>query len=148
LPAPAPLRLIKRCKLYERRGEFKSILHVTRGLYVLYRERTAPIADKKSRKKSRKKRRKIFEVVYIGVAGVAKEPTSGIGGRLKGHDKNKPGWTHYSLFEAHDNVGRDDILELEGLLLRIFRHDPRIQLANKQLGGKFFKRLSGTDAWK
>jgi hypothetical protein len=82
------------------------------------------------------------------VADVPKEATTGMGGRLKNHAKKKAGWTHYSVFEVHDNVSQEEILELEGLLLWIFRHDPRVELSNKQPGGKVFKRLAGRDAWK
>jgi hypothetical protein len=32
---------------------------------------------------------------------------------------------------VHDNVSREEILELESFLLAIFRHDPRIQLAKQ-----------------
>jgi hypothetical protein len=46
------------------------------------------------------------------------------------------GWTHYSIFEVHDNVTGDEIRELEGLLLRIFRHDPRIELGENSSAGR------------
>jgi hypothetical protein len=52
-------------------------------------------------------------------------------------------WTHYSFFEVHDNISRDEILELEKIFLWIFRHDPCIKLANVQLDSKTLKRLSG-----
>jgi hypothetical protein len=138
VPSQSHLRLIKRCRLYERRGDFRGIPPITRGVYVLYRERVP----------NRKTRRPIYEVSYIGVAGVAKEATTGMAGRLKNHAKKKAGWTHYSIFEVHDNVRGEEIRELEGLLLRIFRHDPRVALSNKQLGGKVFKKLSGKAAWE
>lgn len=137
MPQQAPFRLIKRCRLHERRGDWKPIPRVTRGLYVLYRKR-APRANRA---------RAIFEVVYIGVGGIAKKATSGIGGRVKGHNKSKDGWSHYSFFEVHDNISREEILELEGLLLLIFRHDPRIKLANSQLGSPRLRRLARKPAW-
>jgi hypothetical protein len=136
MPRQAPLTLIKRCRLYERRGDWKPIPRVTRGLYVLYRARPGAHRHKK-----------IFEVVYIGVGGVSRTAKSGVGGRIQGHDKTKHGWTHYSFFEVHDNISREEILELEGLLLRIFRHDPRVELANVQLGSKAFRALSKKAAW-
>jgi hypothetical protein len=135
LPQQSALRLIKRCRLYEERGYFR-IPPVTRGVYVLYR------AGSPTKGKPKKP---IYEVAYIGVAGVAREATTGMGGRLKNHAKKKAGWTHYSIFEVHDNVTGEEIRELEGLLLRIFRHDPRVELSNKQLGGKVLKRLSHKD---
>lgn len=130
MPKQAPLRLIKRCRLYVSRGEWK-IHHVTRGVYVLYK------------KKPRRRKEKIYEVFYIGVGGVAKNARSGIRARIRNHHKTKKdGWTHYSFFEVHDNVSREEILELEGLFLRIFRHDPRVKLDNVQLGSTILRRLS------
>lgn len=71
---------------------------------------------------------------YIGIAGIGKDGGGGIRGRLKSHQQKKKGWTHYSVFEVHDNVTREEIREFEALLLGIFRHDPRIGLSNKQTG--------------
>ena len=135
MPRQAPLRLIKRCRLYVPRGEWK-IPPVTRGMYVLY--------NKKPRRK------KTFEVFYIGVGGVSKKAKSGVEARIKSHDKTKEGWTHYSFFEVHDNVSRGEILELEGLFLRVFRHDPRVNLDNKQPGSVIFWKLSkdSARAWR
>jgi hypothetical protein len=124
--------------LYERRGDFRVIPPITRGVCVLYRQRVP----------NGRAGKPIYEVAYIGVAGVAKEATTGVGGRLKNHAKNKAGWTHCSIFEVHDNVTGEEIRELEGLLLRIFQHDPRVELSNKQLAGKVFKKLAGKDVWK
>jgi hypothetical protein len=106
------------------------VLPVTRGIYVLYR------------RKNRK-----YEVIYIGVAGISKVPRSGIASRLRSHHKNRKDWTHYSFFEVHDNVSRDEILELESLLLGIFRHDSRIDLENKQKGSAKLYQLRKRAAW-
>ena len=137
MPKQAPLRLIKRCRLYLRRGEWK-IPRVTRGMYVLYK------------KKPRQGKKKTYEVFYIGVGGVAKKAKSGVEARIKSHDKTKEGWTHYSFFEVHDNVSHKEILELEGLFLRVFRHDPRVKLDNKQPGSVIFWKLSkdSSSAWR
>jgi hypothetical protein len=94
MPLQSRLRLIKRSRLYEYRGDFRGVPPVTRGVYVLYRERLP----------KRKSGRPIYEVSHIGVAGVATEATTGMSSRLKNHHKNKAGWTHYSIFEVHDNV--------------------------------------------
>jgi hypothetical protein len=48
---------------------------------------------------------------------------------------------------VHDNVSREEILELESFLLAIFRHDPRIQLANKQKSSKRLWQLRKKGAW-
>jgi hypothetical protein len=127
MPQQSLLRVIKRWRRYERRGDWRYLLPVTRGIYILYKDTGERAANGKQ---------KIFHVVYIGVAGVAKEAKRGIRGRLRQHAKAKSShgtaWTHYSFFEVHDNVSREEILELESFLLAIFRHDPRIELANKQ----------------
>ena len=137
MPPQAPLKLIKRCRLYLRRGE-AGIPHITRGIYILYRKK--PVRGKE----------KAYEVFYIGVGGVSKKATSGIRSRIRKHQKTKEDWTHYSFFEVHDNVSREEILELEGLFLRIFRHDPRVRLDNKQLGSSILRRLSkdSSPAWR
>ena len=138
MPRQAPLRFIKRCRLYCRRETCKDrkfIPHITRGVYVLYKDKSHGAKKK-------------FEVFYIGVGGVAKDANSGVGARLRTHEEQKDGWTHYSFFEVHDNVTREEILEVEQLFLRIFRHDDRIELDNVQLGSKIFKRLSRNSEWK
>ena len=74
-------------------------------------------------------------------------PLKRVGVRIRNHDKTKKdGWTHYSFFEVHDNVSRGEILELEGLFLRIFRHDPRVKLDNVQLGSGILRSLSKESA--
>ena len=132
MPRQALLRTIKRWRRYEPRDSWRKVPKDTRGLYVLYR----------------KGRTSAFEVSYIGVAGLGPTGGGGIRSRLKSHDARKPGWTHYSLFEVHDNVTRDDIRELEALLLGIFRHDSRIQLSNKQVGSRKFYALRRKAMWK
>ena len=134
------LRLIKRWRRYERRGEWEYLPPRTRGVYVLYKEGATQTDGLK---------KTIFKVIYIGVAGVAKKVKGGIGGRLREHDKSKDeeDWTHYSFFEVHDNVSREEIRELESFLLAVFRHDPRIQLANKQTSSRALWQLRKKHAW-
>jgi hypothetical protein len=135
MPKQAPLRIVKRCRFYLARGEWKKIPHVTRGIYVLYK------------KKPQRGNEKTYEVFYIGAAGVSKNGKSGIRGRIKNHDKTKKaGWTHYSFFEVHDNVSHEEILELEGLFLHIFGHDPRVKLDNVQRGSTILRALSKDSA--
>ena len=134
MPKQAPLRLVKRCRFYLPRGQWK-IPRVTRGIYVLYP------------KKPRRGKEKTYEVFYVGVASDSKNGTSGIRARIRTHHKTKKtGWTHYSFFEVHDNVSREEILELEGLFLRIFRHDPRVKLDNVRLGSQILWSLSNDSA--
>ena len=139
MPAEAPLRLIKNCHLYQKRETCRArghISHVTRGLYVLYKQGR------------RKKGKKNFEVTYIGVGGVqSKHAKTGVGGRIRTHDKRTKekkikNWTHYSYFEVHDNISREEIRQLESLLLTIFKHDKRISLDNIQHGGSALRKLS------
>jgi len=137
MPEPSQLRLIKRCLLFRKWDGAKLIPHITRGVYVLYKQK--PAGSKQ------------FSVVYIGVAGVGRNPKRGIHGRLKHHAERgskKGKWGYYSAFEVHDNITRDEILELEGLLLHIFRHDPRIKLQNRQLGLRRLKKVSRVERWK
>jgi hypothetical protein len=131
MPRQAPLRTIKRWKRYEPRASWRQVPRNTRGLYVLYRQRDSD-----------------YEVRYIGVAGISPSGGGGIRGRLKSHAAKKRGWTHFSFFEVHDNILRDEIRELEALLLGIFRHDSRIQLSNMQKGSSKLYKLRGLTHWK
>lgn len=132
MPRQALLRTIKRWKRYEPRANLRQVPKSTRGLYVLYRQRTS----------------ERYEVSYIGVAGISPTGGGGIRSRIASHNKKKRGWTHFSFFEVHDNIVQDEIRELESLLLAIFRHDARIQLSNKQKGSRKLKRLRRAMQWK
>ncbi len=141
MPPQSALRLIKRWRRYERRGQWAFLRPVTRGVHVLYKD---GLTD------SSGSRKKDFRVVYIGVAGVAKKATRGIGARLRHHDKTwkKSAWTHYSFFEVHDNVSREELLELESLFLAVFRHDSRIPIENQQRSSTRLARLRKKGAWQ
>jgi hypothetical protein len=130
MPQQSPLRLIKRWRKYAEIGAVLDVPALTRGVYILYR-----------------KRGKDYEVMYIGVAGLSRTGTSGVRSRLKSHAKKKQGWTHYSVFEVHDNVTRDEIRELEALLLGIFRDDSRIGLGNMQLGSSGLRQIRVRADW-
>jgi hypothetical protein len=45
MPRQSPLRLIKRWRRYEPRGDWKYLLPVTRGIYVLYKEHGSQAVD-------------------------------------------------------------------------------------------------------
>jgi hypothetical protein len=40
-------------------------------------------------------------VFYIGVGGDSQKPKSGVGGRIRKHDKTKGDLTHYSTYSAY-----------------------------------------------
>jgi hypothetical protein len=81
-----------------------------------------------------------FDVVYIGMSG--RGVVSGIHGRLYNHNKSKLlKWTHFTLFEVHDNVTNAEIKELEGLILCIYRKDSRANKHNVQLRYKPFREV-------
>jgi len=107
MPKQAPLRLIRRCRLYVRRGDWKPIPHVTRGFYVLYKA----IGNRK---------KKEYQVFYIGVGGVSKKAASVLAAESGDTIRRRRVGTHYSFFEVHDNIFREEILELESLLLPDF----------------------------
>ena len=131
MPKQSPFRVIKRWKRYEPHENWGDIPAGTRGVYVLYNR------DGED-----------YNVTYIGVAGLGKTGGGGARGRLKNHNARKTGWTHFSLFEVHDNITRDEIRELEALLLGIFRHDPKIELTNKQKGSSKLDRLRHPALWR
>jgi hypothetical protein len=132
MPKQSLLRFIKRWRRYRPRATWSQIPKATRGVYALYRH--DGVADE-------------YKVVYLGVAGLGKDGGGGMRSRLATHDRNREGWTHYSAFEVHDNVTRDEIREFEALLLAIFRHDPRIELANKQKGSRKLYKLRKSSQW-
>lgn len=128
------LKIIKRWRRYLPRGTWDPVPKKTRGFYVLYQY---------------KESKDSHEVVYIGVAGLGQVVKQGIAGRLRAHDRRmkKGRWSHYSFMEVHDNVTRDDIRELESLLLSIFRHDSRIKLENIQKSSRTLYKLRQRRMW-
>lgn len=131
MPNQSLLRFIKRWKRYKPREKWRQIPRKTRGVYVLYEHVSG----------------ENYNVVYIGVAGLGRTGGGGVRGRLETHNTRIKRWTHFSLFEVHDNITREEIREFEALLLGIFRHDPRIQLANKQRGSKKLYQLRHISQW-
>ena len=112
--------LIKRCAEFEPRENIPLIPFKVRGVYVLFR-----------------KRRERFDVVYVGMA------RQGAKGRLNSHARSDkaPDWTHFSLFEVHDNITSEMIAELEGLFRHVYRRDSRANHLNVQGTHKPLRRV-------
>ena len=115
------------CKFIKRSAEFQSseesrhIPRDTRGIYVLLKKGQA---------------RDEFNVVYIGMSD------SGMWSRLANHRKRKRlKWTHFTIFEVHDNITKSEISELEGLIRFIYRNDSRANKLNVQLRHKPFLKV-------
>ena len=119
-----PLRLIRRCFEFAPQADVDDVPTGMRGMYVLYRRyRTRSTAD---RGKGR------FDVVYVGMA---REGGGGVRRRLRDHrSKRAAEWTHFSVFEVHDNIRNDEVEELEGLFRHIYRFDGRANRLNVARG--------------
>ncbi len=116
----APLRLVRRSFELARQSEVAQVPAGTRGLYVLYH-------GYKSRRNADPGRQR-FDVVYVGIASSV---GTGVRGRLQSHRRQKgTEWTHFSVFEVHDNIRNDEISELEGLFRHIYRYDARANRLN------------------
>jgi len=118
----AELSLIKRYDEFLPLEAMRKIPANTRGIYALL-----------------KKKGNAYNVIYVGMAGGDK---TGIHGRLNAHARSKrkkDKWSHFSLFEVHDNVSRAVIQELEGLLRHIYRRDQQALEFNRQ---RRFKKLT------
>jgi hypothetical protein len=62
---------------------------------------------------------------------------------MRAHKRKKgAGWTHFTIFEVHDNITDDEIYELEGLFRHIYRKDRMANRLNKQGRYKKFKIIS------
>jgi hypothetical protein len=108
-------KFIKRIAEFEIKNQRVEIPNNTRGIYVLL--------NKSGRDK--------FDVVYIGMTA---GNVGGMYGRLRSHSKTKhKKWTHFTLFEVHDNITKAEIQELEGLVLCIYRKDSRANRHNVRL---------------
>src|SRR5271154_5213434 len=109
----SPCRFFKHVYEFQRRSQRDDIPDNTRGIYALLKKR----------------RGGVYDVVYIGCSAGT---VAGVWARMKSHDKKKVNWTHFSLFEVHDNISREEIRELEALFLQIYRKDKRANRLNLQ----------------
>jgi hypothetical protein len=109
------LRLVKRIVEFHPKEEVDLIPPRRRGLYVLYNY------EEKNGKGH-------YEVVYVG-------SSTKMCGRLKNQrqsERKSSLWTHFSAYEAWDNVTDNDIRELEGLFRHIYRKDSQANKLNIQ----------------
>ena len=101
----------------------KNIPYNTRGIYALLKRHSG---DR-------------YDVIYVGMSGRGKDP--GMWGRLGSHRRDKRlklKWTHFTLFEVHDNITAEEIRELEGLIRHMYRKDSQANRYNRQLCHKPF----------
>lgn len=121
----SPLRLIKRCALYERQDDLDAVPAHTRGIYVLFWHRPRTGA---------------YDVVYVGLSG---GPHTGIRGRLRSHRRKRANeWSHFSIFEVWDNVRPEEVAELESLFRNIYSRDSRANRLNVQKGSKKLRGIT------
>ncbi len=123
-------KFIKRCAEWIPKEKSKLIPAATRGIYALL--------DHRPRNK--------YDVVYVGMTA-----RSSVGRRLARHKNSKAKiWSHFSVFEVRDNIGEDQILELEGLFREVYRKDSRANRFNRI--GKYKKlqkvRNDKLESWK
>src|SRR5882762_9568002 len=120
MPA-SPTKFIERCAQWIPKSEAHLIPSGTRGVYALLHFH---------------RRINKYDVVYIGMA-----PSGGIRSRLRSHKRSDTKiWTHFSIFEVWNNVGENEVEELEGLFREIYRKDQRANRFNRQ---KKYKKLQG-----
>jgi hypothetical protein len=125
-------RFIKQVAEFLPRSDADDVPDNTRGIYALLMKRV----------------RKNFDVVYIGCSAAK---VSGIHSRLKSHSRSKRlRWTHFSVFEVHDNITREEVRELEGMFLHIYRKDTVANKLNRQLRFRNFTKIrrSHFKKWK
>jgi hypothetical protein len=111
----AEMRFIKRCAEWVPKDERINIPKNTRGIYVLFHKSGVS-----------------FDVVYVGMARGEK---TGMYQRIAHHAKSKrkgSHWSHFSIFEVHDNISVDEVEELEGLFRHIYRKDQNANIFNRQ----------------
>jgi hypothetical protein len=125
----SPTKFIKRCAQWIPKDQSGLIPRRTRGVYALLQERP----------KDR------FDVMYIGMTS-----RSSIGKRLGRHKTKLKGWTHFSMFEIWDNIGEQELKELEGLLREIYRKDTQANRLNKQRKYQRLQKVRENDLskWK
>jgi hypothetical protein len=127
------LRLIKQIAEFIPKADAARLPRMLRGIYVLYKFR-------------RRRHREVYDVLYVGMAAAGRR--GGLRSRLIRHRSSKKRghlWTHFSAYEAWDNIRDEEIVELEGLFRHIYRKDSAANVLNIQRGFKKAKRLRQND---
>jgi hypothetical protein len=78
-------------------------------------------------------------------------PSGGIRSRLRSHKNSDTKiWTHFSIFEVWDNMGENEVHEMEGLFREIYRKDTRANRFNKQKKCKKIQmvRINNLVSWR
>jgi len=119
-----------RCRFIKRVAEFvpaaqrENVPDNTRGIYALLKHQKGDC----------------YDVVYVGMSAGSK---AGMWSRLRSHWRKKKGaWTHFTVFEVHDNITAQEIREIEGLFRHTYRKDSRANRHNKQLCHKSFLKVA------
>jgi phage-related protein len=117
-------RFIKHVAEFVLKEQWDNVPDNTRGIYALLEQK----ADGH------------YDVVYVGMSSGKK---AGIYARLKNHRARKDiDWTHFSVFEVHDNITDQEIRELEGLFRHMYRKDTQANKYNKQLRHQPFEKIA------
>ena len=93
----AKMIFFKRCAEFRSRELLNQIPNNTRGIYALFKQNGPK-----------------YDAIYIGMSRGEK---MGVKGRLKAHLKSSrksSEWTHFSIYEVHDNITSREVEELEG----------------------------------
>jgi hypothetical protein len=122
----APRFLIKRIVESVPRTEISGIPGYTRGIYVLLKK----IDESK------------YAVVYIGRATGRQVCFHA---RISDHHRKKKDWSHFSLFEVHDNITKEMIGEIEALILHIYSRDSRANMHNLQRRSSIFDKITASN---
>ena len=117
-------RFFKRVAEFVPKDQWDNVPDNTRGIYALLMSNG----------------REQFDVVYVGMSAGKQ---AGMYSRLRTHRKRKRmDWTHFTIFEVHDNITDQEIKELEGLFRHMYRKDSRANKYNRQLRHKSFEKIS------
>ena len=103
-----------------------------RGFYTLMKKRRMRV---KGKFKTR------FKVVYLGISDSHKK---GIRQRLKSHKRSwrkSPQWDYFSVFVVKPKVTQQVLMELEAMILHVYRNDFKVNSLNRSRGSNFIRDI-------